>query len=120
MAIWPFVFSKTRPISDRRKNHEGIHLRQQFEVMALSAIVLAILCLTCISWWWMAAAPFVYYLLYATEDAVRIIVHGRKEAYRNISFEQEAIMNECNFYYLKERRRFAWLKYITRKTYRRK
>lgn len=119
MAIWPFIFSKTRLVSSRRKNHESIHLRQQFEVMVLSAMILAVLCLTCMSWWWMCLAPFVYYVLYVIDYGVRLILYENEEAYRNISFEQEAIMHELDFYYLKDRRPFAWLKYITSKTYKR-
>ena len=118
MAFWPFIFSKSRLMSDRRKNHERIHLRQQREVMLVSLILMLVLCLTFLSWWWMTAVPFVYYLLYGIEYVVRLMVHGKKEAYRNISFEQEAIMNEHNFYYLKKRKRFAWIKYIGKKTYK--
>ena len=120
MAIWPFIFTRQRLISDRRRNHEKIHLRQQFEVMALSAVVLASLCLTCIPWWWMAASPSVYYLLYAADYAVRTIAYRSKdEGYRNICFEQEAVMKEYDFGYIKRRRAFAWTGYIRRKTYSR-
>ena len=118
MAFWPFIFSKSRLMSDRRKNHERIHLRQQREVMVVSLIPMLVLCLTCLSWWWMGAVPFVYYLLYGIEYVVRLMAYGKKEAYRNISFEQEAIMNEYDFYYLKKRMRFAWMRYIGRKTYK--
>ena len=118
MAFWPFIFSKSRLMSDRRKNHERIHLRQQREVMLVSLIPMLVLCLTCLSWWWMTAVLFVYYLLYGIEYVIRLLVHGKKEAYRNISFEQEAIIYERDFYYLKERMRFAWIKFIGRKTYR--
>ena len=118
MAFWPFIFSKSRLMGDRRKNHERIHLRQQREVMLVSLIPMLVLCLTCLSWWWMAVVPFVYYLLYGIEYVIRLLVHGKKEAYRNISFEQEAIIYERDFYYLKERMRFAWVKYTGRKTYK--
>ncbi len=118
MAFWPFVFTRSSLMSARRKNHESIHLRQQFEVMVVAAFVMTVLCFTILSWWWMFAFPFVYYLLYCTEYVVRIAVHGKEEAYCNISFEQEAIMNEKDFYYLKNRKRFAWVKYIGKKTYR--
>lgn len=119
IAIWPLVFVKTWPVSSRRKNHESIHLHQQFEVMVASAIVLFVLCFTCISWWWICLTPFVYYLLYTTEYFIRSIIYDNTdEGYRNISFEQEAIMNEYDFNYLKGRKAFAWIKYLNKKTYK--
>ena len=123
ITLWPFVFARKKfnPLDDVTLDHEGIHLRQQVEVLVVAAAVLLILCITCISWWWMCIAPFAYYILYCMEYIIRLCAYGRgHEAYKNISFEQEAFLNERNFNYLSEERKaFAWVKYLTRKTYKR-
>lgn len=123
ITIWPFVFARDsyKHLKDHVVNHEGIHLRQQLEVLVTSAAVTALLCLTCLSWWWMCQVPFTYYIWYCLEYVVRLCVYGRGHAaYRNIAFEQEAFLNERDFSYLtEERRAFAWVRYLTRTTYRR-
>ena len=122
MTIWPFIFTrKGTDVTKDDMNHECIHLRQQIEVLIVSAATIVILCLTAdVSWWWMASAPLCYFVLYGLEYAVRLFAYGnRKEAYRNISFEQEAFANEKDAEYLGRRRRFAWVSFLTRKTYRR-
>ena len=122
MTILPFIFARKRfdPLADHTLYHERIHLRQQLEVLVTLFGVMSGLCLTLISWWWMILVPFGYYILYITEYLVRgIMYNDNKEGYRNISFEQEAFMNERDFEYLKRRRPFAWIKYLTKKTYRR-
>lgn len=125
MAFWPVIFARTaaKYLQGYVKNHESIHLRQQFEVLVVSVALLLMLILSLdLSWWWMALAPFVYYILYVIEYLVRLCLYGNhNEAYRNISFEQEAFMYEKDFNYLaKDRAVFAWVKYITKKSYRRK
>jgi hypothetical protein len=39
------------------------------------------------------------------------------EAYRNMSFEQEAYLNETDFHFLSKRKCFGWVRYIRLKTY---
>lgn len=123
MTIWPVIFARDsfRPLKEHVVNHEGIHLRQQIEVLMVSAAVIAILFLTAdISWWWMAAAPLCYFVLYGLEYAVRLFAYGNhKEACRNISTEQEAFLYERDTEYLDRRKAFAWVRYLTRKTYKR-
>ena len=41
-----------------------------------------------------------------------IFTLGKVKAYRSISFEQEAYDNQNNLNYLKNRKRFNWVKYI--------
>lgn len=121
MTIWPVIFARKRfqPLKEHVVNHESIHLRQQVEVGVTLLAVMSLLCLTVISWWWMIVAPFGYYALYALEYIIRLFAYGRgHEAYRNISFEQEAFLNERNYNYLQERKAFAWVKYFTRKTFK--
>jgi len=124
ITILPFIFvrlEQKRNYNEVDDNHENIHGRQQVEVLLVSAAVIAVLCLTTgISWWWMAAAPFCYFVMYGLEYIVRLFVYGKgKEAYRNISFEQEAFMYERDTGYLGRRKAFAWVRYLTRKTYKR-
>ena len=123
MTIWPFMFIRKEyrhQYNAVDENHETIHACQQVEFLVTLLAIMTGLCLTCISWWWMVAVPFGYFLWYGIEYVVRYFVYGdAKEAYRNISFEQEAFLNERNFNYLVERMYFAWIKYLTKKTYRR-
>lgn len=124
MAFWPVIFARkaAKYLQGYVKNHESIHLRQQLEVLIVSIALLLMLVLSLdLSWWWMAASPFVYYVWYVTEYLVRLCIYRNHwEAYRNISAEQEAFLFQMDFNYLpNDRRPFAWLKYITSKTYRR-
>ena len=73
-------------ISDKTINHESIHTEQMKELGFI---------------------PF--YIIYFIEWIVRLFKKGN--AYRNISFEQEAYSNETNLDYIKTRKRYTWLKY---------
>jgi len=122
MTVWPVIFARKRfrPLSDKTLNHERIHLRQQAEVGVTLLAAVSLLCLTCISWWWLLSVPFGYYALYSLEYVFRLFAYGTgREAYRNISFEQEAFMYEKDSGYLSGRKPFAWVKYLTKKTYKR-
>ena len=124
LTFIPFIFArkKFKPLDDVTLNHESIHLSQQFEVLIVAiALVLMLVFSLDLSWWWMLTTLIVYYGWYGIEYVIRLFIYGNhKEAYRNISFEQEAYMFEKDFNYLrKERNPFAWVKYLTRKTYKR-
>lgn len=54
-----------------------------------------------------------FYLFYFLEWLVRLFVKGN--AYRNISFEQEAYANQNYLNYLDERRWFAWMMYYCKR-----
>jgi hypothetical protein len=101
-------------MTDDDMNHEGIHGRQQIEVMIVSAVIMATLCLTCnISWWWMLVVPFVYYAWYGIEYLIRKIIYRNQDAaYRRIAFEREAYANEKDKDYLSRRKFWAFLKYL--------
>ena len=66
-------------------NHESIHTSQMKEMLYI---------------------PF--YLWYVTEWLIKLLFKGN--AYRNISFEREAYDNQYNLNYLKERKRYNWIK----------
>ena len=81
-----FVRGNAR-IDDITLNHEKIHTAQIKEMLYIF-----------------------FYLWYVTEWLIRLFMKGN--AYRNISFENEAYTNEDNIIYLESRKRFAWIKYI--------
>lgn len=123
VTIWPLIFGRKsrKPLKMHVERHERIHLRQQLEVMLLSAAVLAaVILLAGWSWWWMLLNLGVYYAGYGLDYAIRrILYRSPNEAYRNIACEQEAYLNEQDAAYLANRRPFAWIRYIGRKTYKR-
>lgn len=122
ITIWPLIFARksAKWLKDYVENHEKIHLAQQLEVILISLAIIAFtVCIFGISWWWLLLSLAVYYTLYGMEYMIRHLAYGSpKEAYRNISFEQEAYMNERDIQYLRDRKPFAWVKYISKRTYR--
>lgn len=123
ITILPFIFARksAKWLKDYALNHESIHLRQQLEVLILSAFIIALLiCLFNLSWWWMLVSLFVYYAWYGTEWLIRLaICHDTHYAYKNIAFEQEAYINQYDMSYLGNRKLFAWVEYIGKTTYKR-
>ena len=54
LTIWPLIFARmsAKPLKEHEENHEKIHLRQQLEVLILSAVIIAALILI-FGWsWW--------------------------------------------------------------------
>ena len=77
-------------LSDKTINHEKIHTEQQKELLFVF-----------------------FYILYLIEWFIKLFLPGN--AYRNISFEQEAYDYENDMNYLKTRKRYTWIKYIFKK-----
>lgn len=100
MAFWPFVLVRREYkqfVDGVTLNHESIHLEQQKEMVVL-----------------------LFYVWYMVEWLIKLIIyHNQKEAYRNISFEQEAYKFQIDTLYIYRRKKFGWVKYITKKAYRR-
>lgn len=91
ITIFPFVFVREKRMLQNEvlMNHERIHLVQALELLVI---------------------PF--YLLYLVEFVVRFVrVMNVEAAYRSISFEQEAYKNETDQQYLKNRKRWQFMKY---------
>ena len=93
MTIFPFIFVN----SEKHKNdvvvmnHEKIHLKQQLELLVI---------------------PF--YILYLIDYAIGIAKYrNTRLAYRNITWEKEAYRNESNLNYLKNRKWYSFMKYVT-------
>lgn len=80
-----FVRGNTR-IDDITLNHEKIHTAQIKEMLYVF-----------------------FYIWYAIEWLIRL---PKGNAYRSISFEREAYENDSDINYLKNRKRYAFLKYI--------
>ncbi len=81
---------------DTMLNHELIHTAQMKELLYI---------------------PF--YLWYVLEWLIRFVMYrNAKKAYRNISFEREAYDMQNNFHYIidDERKPYAFIKYIKRKS----
>lgn len=81
---------KTAKIDEVTINHESIHSKQMMELFYIP-----------------------YYIWYGLEYLIRLLIlRNHKKAYRSISFEQEAYEHERNMNYLKERKWYAWWKYL--------
>lgn len=94
LSLWPFIFLKEDSLKADEVliNHERIHLKQQQELLIL---------------------PF--YLLYVSEWLLRTVMYlDSYRAYQNISFEREAYANEKDMEYLRKRKTFGFLRYLTR------
>ena len=85
--ICGIIFAR-RPLNETQTNHELIHSKQCWEMLIIG-----------------------FYLAYLIDWLIKLVMYG-KNAYRNISFEREAYENENNLNYLKNRKFWAWLKYV--------
>lgn len=74
-------------ISEKTINHESIHTAQMKEL-----------------------GYVFFYIIYFFEWIVRLFTNPGN-AYRSISFEQEAYANENNYEYLNSRKHYTWFKY---------
>ena len=87
-------------------DHENIHSVQILEC----AIAFAILILFGLEWVWLAIPSF--YIWYGLEYLIIRLKDSQNDCYRDVSFEEEAYMNEDNLQYLEgQRKMFSWIKY---------
>ena len=78
------------------ENHEEIHSKQQSELLIIF-----------------------FWLWYGVEYLIRLIQYREnKAAYRNISFEREAYINQSNLDYIKTRTFWAHLNYLKHEKYK--
>ncbi len=92
ITLYPFIVLRDKSLKQDKliMNHERIHIRQQMELLVL---------------------PF--YILYLIEFGMGLIKYRSKyKAYMNISFEQEAYQHDADLNYLKERKMWAWKRFI--------
>lgn len=95
-AVFPFIVVKrgyvAGPNHAEIMQHECIHLFQQREMLVVFA-----------------------YLVYVLEFVVRLsVLRDRHKAYRAVSMEQEAYLNERVKGYLESRKPYAWIKFVTK------
>lgn len=92
--ICGIVFYKGE-LSDKTKNHERIHTRQMLETLFIG-----------------------FYLWYGIEYLIVRFFHKKQnDTYHDVSFEEEVHNNDANLNYLKERKWYAWFKYIKIRSY---
>lgn len=84
-----FVRREAAELAQETLNHEKIHSAQMREMLYI---------------------PF--YICYLLEWLLRLLLPGN--AYRNISFEQEAYKYQNDLSYLSRRGRFAWFRFLFR------
>ncbi|MCH5218063.1 MAG: hypothetical protein J1F07_05880 [Muribaculaceae bacterium] len=90
--LFGVLFAKG-PVDAETMNHEKIHTAQMLELLVLF-----------------------FYVWYLVEWLIKwAIYRDRYEAYRNISFEREAYVNDHNLLYLKKRRRFSFARYLRKR-----
>lgn len=110
IALAWFVLSKLpeEQTSQRARNHETIHAMQWTEVtMAVGTIIFILIVAMDISVWYLMIPPFFYYFWYILEWVCKL---PSGNAYRSISFEQEAYGNESDSNYVENRPMFTgWL-----------
>lgn len=82
--------NETKRGHDIMVNHESIHTQQMREI-----------------------GYIFFYVLYVLEWFVRLFINGF-DAYSHISFEREAYENQDNFDYIKTRKRYSWVKHLTK------
>ncbi|QNM85707.1 hypothetical protein H9W90_00865 [Polaribacter pectinis] len=92
ITLFPFIFLKETDFKDDKilVNHEKIHLKQQLELLIIF-----------------------FYIFYLFEWFIKLIKYKNIYiAYKNISFEREAYLNEKDFNYTKNRKFWAFLNYL--------
>lgn len=98
MCVFPFIFVRkdARAIKTTDINHETIHGKQQIEMLFV-----------------------LFFVWYGIEWLVRWVAYGFDGhlAYKNISFEQEAYLNENDLSYPYERKLYSFVRYLFKKSY---
>ncbi len=92
VTLYPFIFLKRKDLKYNAElvNHEKIHLEQQRELLVIF-----------------------FFLFYFIEWFIKVLVYrDRFKAYKNLSFEREAYLNENNLYYIEKRKFWAFLNYL--------
>lgn len=92
MTLYPFIFLKQKDLREDEVliNHEKIHLKQQLEL----------------------GIAF-FYLFYGLEWLIKLLKYKNSYiTYENLSFEREAYQNEHNLDYIKNRKKWAFIKYM--------
>ena len=94
--LFGILFTKQDKLIPRDINHEKIHTAQMKEM-----------------------GYIFFYLWYLIEYLIIRVFHKKQgNAYHDISFEEEAYTNQYNYSYLKNRKHYAWIKFIKIRSYK--
>lgn len=99
MAVWPFIFVKGE-VKESSIKHEKIHFEQQKELLLIGFYILYVLFFV------------VRFLFLFLADLNKSFQECWDSAYYWNPFEKEAYTHEQNENYCKERKHFAWFKYL--------
>lgn len=92
--ICGILFTKSDSLSEKTINHENIHTHQMIEMLFIF-----------------------FYLWYGIEYLIIRLFHKTQNcSYHDVSFEEEAYEHQYDFTYLKNRKHYAWFKYIKLKS----
>lgn len=99
-------------------NHENIHTQQLIECFIAGAIIIFAICaIFDYSLLWMLISPATFYILYCLEYvAIRLFHKKQSNAYKDVSFEEEAWLNQNNLDYVKSRIPFNWIRFVKPKS----
>lgn len=113
IALTWFVLSKRDEDKTDQvdRNHETIHAMQWTEVtMLMGSILFALILVFDLSLLWLMLSPIAYYIIYVLEWLCKLPFGN---AYKSISFEQEAYANDEDINYCENRQLFSgWMKKI--------
>ena len=111
--IFGVLFVK-KELSEEGINHENIHSVQLLELIPIGAFIIFIIDMFVnMSLWWYLLSICTFYIFYCLEYiAIRLFHKKQEDVYYDISFEEEAYINDKNLNYLKTRKRYSSFKYI--------
>lgn len=116
MNILGFLFVKEdTKLDDELINHEAIHTVQQYEILALSALVALVASNLYASWWYLLIVVVMPIAIYLLAWVIEAILPPYDSAYKDSPFEREAYLNQHDPMYLAKRPIGATLKYILKK-----
>lgn len=115
--LFGIVFTR-EDLTDKEKNHERIHSLQIVESAILGFYLFSsIVLIFNLSSWWILLSLVSFYIFYGLEYVIIRLFHKKQnDAYHDVSFEEEAYVNDDNLEYKKERIPFNWIQYIMPKT----
>lgn len=111
--LFGILFTK-KELSEEGVNHENIHSVQLLELIPIGVIIILFIDLFVdMSLWWYLLSICTFYVFYCVEYlAIRLFHKKQEDAYFDVSFEEEAHINDKNLNYLKTRKRYSSFKYI--------
>lgn len=113
MNILGFLFVKEdTKLDDELINHEAIHTVQQYEILALSALIALVASNLYASWWYLLIVVVMPIAIYLLAWFIELVLPPYDSAYKDSPFEREAYLNQHDPMYLAKRPIGATLKYI--------